>query len=76
VKALASITTSGPLYANRVLVLGLVNFGIQSGLFGVQLWLSQIEQAMGFSNRENGFVVALPFAVGMAAMILWGSIQR
>jgi ACS family tartrate transporter-like MFS transporter len=56
----------------RVLALGLVNFGIQSGLYGVQLWLPQIVQAMGFSNLENGFVVALPFGVGMAAMILWG----
>jgi MFS transporter, ACS family, tartrate transporter len=56
----------------RVLALGLVNFGIQAGLYGVQLWLPQIVQTMGFSNLENGFVVALSFVVGMAAMILWG----
>ena len=56
----------------RVLALGLVNFGILSGLYGVQLWLPQIVQAMGFSNLESGFVVALPFIVGMAAMIVWG----
>jgi MFS transporter, ACS family, tartrate transporter len=56
----------------RVLALGLVNFGILSGLYGVQLWLPQIVQAMGFSNLENGFVVALAFIVGMAAMIVWG----
>src|SRR6185436_6903906 len=56
----------------RVLALGLVNFGIQCGLYGVQLWLPQIVQAMGFSNFETGLVVALPFMVGAAAMILWG----
>jgi ACS family tartrate transporter-like MFS transporter len=59
----------------RVLALGLVNFGILSGLYGVQLWLPQIVQAMGFSNLESGFVVALPFIVGMAAMIVWGRLS-
>jgi ACS family tartrate transporter-like MFS transporter len=56
----------------RVLALGFVNFGILSGLYGVQLWLPQIVQAMGFSNLESGLVAALPFIVGMAAMIVWG----
>ena len=56
----------------RVLALGLVNFGIQCGLYGVQLWLPQIVQAMGFSNLATGFVVALPYVAGMGAMILWG----
>lgn len=59
----------------RVLALGLVNFGILSGLYGVQLWLPQIVQAMGFSNLESGFVVVLPFIVGMAAMIVWGRLS-
>jgi ACS family tartrate transporter-like MFS transporter len=59
----------------RVLALGLVNFGILSGLYGVQLWLPQIVRAMGFSNLESGFVVALPFVVGMAAMIVWGRLS-
>ena len=59
----------------RVLALGLVNFGILSGLYGVQLWLPQIVQAMGFSNLESGFVAALPFIVGMAAMIVWGRLS-
>jgi ACS family tartrate transporter-like MFS transporter len=56
----------------RVLVLGLVNFGLLSGLVGITLWLPQIVQAMGFSNFATGFVVALPFVASIPAMILWG----
>src|SRR5262245_58362580 len=37
----------------------------------VGLWLPQIVQAMGFSIRATGFIVALPYMVSMVAMILW-----
>jgi ACS family tartrate transporter-like MFS transporter len=56
----------------RVLALGLANFAYQYGLFAILLWLPQIVHAMGFSNRATGFVVALPFLVGTAAVILGG----
>jgi ACS family tartrate transporter-like MFS transporter len=56
----------------RVLALGLVGFGNGAALYGSQLWLPQIIKAMGFSNLGTGFVIALPYAAGMAAMILWG----
>ena len=56
----------------RVLALGLVSFGINAGLIGVLLWLPQIIQEMGFSNRATGFVVVLPCLASMGAMILWG----
>ena len=55
----------------RVIALGLVLLGNQIGLYGVQLWLPQIVQGMGFSNFATGFVVALCFIAGMIAMILW-----
>jgi ACS family tartrate transporter-like MFS transporter len=55
----------------RVIALGLVLLGNQIGLYGVQLWLPQIVQGMGFSNFANGFVVALCFIAGMIAMIAW-----
>jgi ACS family tartrate transporter-like MFS transporter len=55
-----------------VLALGLVNFGILFGAYGVQFWLPQIVQGMGFSNLATGFVVALPFLVSIPVMILWG----
>jgi ACS family tartrate transporter-like MFS transporter len=56
----------------RVAALGLVNFGILLGNYGVQFWLPQIVHGMGFSNFTTGFVAALPFVAAMCAMILWG----
>jgi ACS family tartrate transporter-like MFS transporter len=56
----------------RVYALGLVYLGYATGYYGVQLWLPQIVQAMGFSNLATGFLVALPFAVTMFAMVAWG----
>ena len=62
----------------RVIVLGFANFCFQAGVYGVTFWLPQIVQGMGFSNRANGFVVALIFAVGAGAMVLcgWSSALR
>jgi MFS transporter, ACS family, tartrate transporter len=60
------------LFDFRVIALGLVLLGNQIGLYGVQLWLPQIVQSMGFSNLANGFVVAACFIAGMLAMIYWG----
>jgi ACS family tartrate transporter-like MFS transporter len=56
----------------RVLALSLVLLGMQSGLFGIGIWLPQIVQSMGFSARETGFVVAPPYLISAAAMIFWG----
>ncbi len=56
----------------RVLALGLTAFGIQSGLFGISLWLPQMVQAMGFSISATGFVIVPPYAMSVVAMILWG----
>ena len=38
----------------RVYALGVVYFGYAMGAYGVQLWLPQIVQAMGFSTLEIG----------------------
>ena len=59
------------LFDLRVVGLGLVLLGNQIGLYGVQLWLPQIVQGMGYSNFTNGFVVALCFISAMIAMIYW-----
>jgi ACS family tartrate transporter-like MFS transporter len=56
----------------RVLVLGLVNFFQLFASTGIALWLPQYVQAMGFSTTTTGFVSAVPFICGVAAMILWG----
>src|SRR5262249_33829921 len=52
--------------------LGFVYLGYSISYYGVQLWLPQIVQAMGFSNLATSFLVALPFAATMVAMFLWG----
>jgi len=59
------------LFDFRVIALGLALLGNQCGLYGVQLWLPQIVQGMGFSNFATGFVVSLCFIAAMVSMILW-----
>jgi MFS transporter, ACS family, tartrate transporter len=56
----------------RVLAFGAVALGIYTALFGMVLWLPQIVRDLGFSNFSTGFVVALPYAVGIGSMYLWG----
>jgi hypothetical protein len=49
-----------------VFVLGLVLFGQTiGGLYGVGLWLPQMVQAMGVSKEATGFIVAIPYLVGV-----------
>jgi ACS family tartrate transporter-like MFS transporter len=59
----------------RVWALGFVYFGINFGRYGVELWLPQIIQGMGVANLATTFVVAVPYAIGMAAMIYWGRLS-
>src|SRR5262245_850024 len=51
----------------RVWVLGLVALGQNCAAYGVQLWLPQIVEGMGFSIQATGFIVALPFAAVIVA---------
>ena len=57
----------------RLILLGLSGPGFRHcALHGINLWLPQIIQAMGFSHRATGFVAAVPYVVSMVAMIAWG----
>ena len=56
----------------RVLAIGAIVLGVDTGLYGVTLWLPQVVQAMGFSNFTTGFVVALPYVVSIPPIMLWG----
>ena len=56
----------------RVFGIGFVGIGVIFCITGVQLWVPQIVQAMGFPNETVGVVVALPFVCAIAAIILWG----
>ena len=66
----------------RVLALSVVYFGIVSGNYGLSYWLPQIvkgvatdiglEKVTGIPiNALTGYLVAVPFAFGIVAMILW-----
>ncbi len=57
----------------RVLLLCLVYFAIVVGLYGITFWLPQMVQSMGFSNRAVGWIVAVPYAIAVIAMIAWGA---
>ena len=56
----------------RVWALGIVNVALLLSNGGLQLWLPQIVQAMGFSNLAVGFVVAVPYLFALPVMVLWG----
>ena len=66
----------------RVLGLGIVYFGIVSGNYGLGFWLPQIVKSavadMGLDkvagvpiNALTGYLVAIPYAFGVVAMIWW-----
>jgi D-galactonate transporter len=56
----------------RVLMLGVLYFGLVTGLYGVTFWLPQIVKGFGgLSNLEVGFVAALPHLAAAVAMVAW-----
>ena len=55
----------------RVLGLGLVYFGLSTGLYAVGLWLPQIVSSFGFTTTATGFVTAIPYIVSAAGMLAW-----
>jgi MFS transporter, ACS family, tartrate transporter len=70
-EAIAEFTIWQALTNPRVLLLGLVYFGVVAANYGMSFWLPQIVKAFGLSNLETGFVTAVPYAVGAVAMVAW-----
>jgi MFS transporter, ACS family, tartrate transporter len=58
------------LYDPRVLLLGLAGTGVNAGIFGNQLWLPQIVKSLGYSNLTTGFIIAVPYLLGIPIMLL------
>ncbi|MCX5512146.1 MFS transporter [Kaistia algarum] len=56
----------------RVLLMGLIYFGIVVGLYGIGLWLPQVIQAMGYSTGQIGLVLIVPYGLSALAMLAWG----
>ncbi len=81
-EAIRHYKLSEALTNSRVLGLSVVYFGINCGLYGVVYWLPQIvkgvatdvglDKVTGVSiNALTGYIVAVPFAFAIVAMILW-----
>src|SRR6185312_9230385 len=58
------------LYDPRVLLLGLAGTGINAAIFGNGLWLPQIVKSLGYSNLTTGFIVSLPYMLGIPILLL------
>jgi ACS family tartrate transporter-like MFS transporter len=56
----------------RIWIFIIPDFSIVIGLYGLNLWMPQMIKALGFTNLETGFLVALPYGVAMVAMVLVG----
>jgi len=56
----------------RVWLLMIPDFSIVIALYGLNLWQPQMVKAMGYSNLETGFIVALPYLLAMGAMVALG----
>ncbi|WP_163566564.1 MFS transporter [Fodinicola feengrottensis] len=58
----------------RVLALSLIYFATVFGLYGIGFWLPQIiKKSLGISsNLQVSLLTAVPYAIGIVAMILWG----
>jgi ACS family tartrate transporter-like MFS transporter len=53
----------------RIWIFIIPDFSIVIALYGLGLWMPLMVKAQGFSNLQTGFLVALPYAVAMAAMV-------
>lgn len=56
----------------RVWFLMIPDFGIVIGLYALGLWMPQMVKAIGYTNMETGWLVALAYFTAIAAMVLWG----
>lgn len=60
------------IFDKRIWILMIPDFSIVIALYGLNLWQPQMVKAMGYSNIETGFIVALPYLLAMGAMVLLG----
>ena len=57
------------LFDKRIWILMIPDFSIVIALYGLNLWQPQMIKAMGYSNIQTGFIVALPYLLAMGAMV-------
>jgi ACS family tartrate transporter-like MFS transporter len=57
----------------RIWLLIIPDFSIVIALYGLNLWQPQMVKALGYSNLETGFIVALPYLLAVGAMVALGA---
>jgi ACS family tartrate transporter-like MFS transporter len=56
----------------RIILLGLLYFGIVVGLYGIGFWMPQVLQSFGLPHLAIGFLTAIPYLVASVGMVLAG----
>jgi ACS family tartrate transporter-like MFS transporter len=57
----------------RIWLLIIPDFSIVIALYGLNLWQPQMVKALGYSNLQTGFIVALPYLLAVGAMVALGA---
>jgi ACS family tartrate transporter-like MFS transporter len=65
------LTLVEALTDKRVLGLSLIYFTIVTATYGITFFLPLIVKAYGLSDMRTGLVTAIPYTVGLVAMMLW-----
>jgi MFS family permease len=63
------------LVSKKILILSLVYASTAAISQGLSLWQPQMIKSFGLTNTQVGWVNAIPFAVAVIGMILWGRIS-
>lgn len=71
-EAVRMYTVAEVLFDSRVIGLSLVYFGAVATNYGLSFFLPQIVKAFGFNTFLTTLVSAVPYVVGVIAMIWWG----
>src|SRR4051812_15713625 len=70
-KAARHYSVKDALLNPKVFALSLVYFGAVALNYGSSFFLPQIVKAFGLSNAQTGLVSALPYVVGLFAIVWW-----
>jgi ACS family tartrate transporter-like MFS transporter len=60
------------LLDKRIWILMIPDFSIVVTLYALNFWMPQMVHGMGFSVRQTGFIVALPYLLAIFAMVALG----
>jgi nitrate/nitrite transporter NarK len=71
-EAVRDYSVAEALLNPKVLALSFVYFGAVATNYGLSFFLPQIVKAFGVSNVQAGLIAALPYLVGVVAIVLWG----